>query len=585
MKIRISVLLASILLLSLSGFAGGELKTPHEIKGENYSATYAETISFYKELEAASPFVKVKTYKDGTDIGRPLHLIVITKNKTFHPVPLRAGDKRFVMILNGIHPGEPCGVDASMALARNLVSNSAYSTLLEHLVICIVPIYNVGGALNRGSTSRANQNGPEAYGFRGNSRNLDLNRDFIKADSRNAQTFIKLFTEWRPDIFIDTHTSNGADYQYTMTYIPTQKDKFQPDLAKYMNTVLNPELTKQMAASPYEMCPYAQTVSWGATPDEGIVGFLETPRYATGYAALFNTIGYTTESHMLKPFQDRLSGTYSFMLNLLKLVNRDRIIIGRMRRAADVATRKQEEFAIHWTLDRSQSTPITFKGYAATRSPSAVTGKPRLSYDRSSPWTKEIPWFNTYQADKTITKPIAYIIPQAWREVIDRLQWNGIKMHRLSKDIDLEVKVTFLESFKPSPRPYEGHYPLAEMKFRQENQKLHYLVGDYVIYTDQVSNRYIIETLEPEAHDSFLHWNFFDEILMRKEYFSPYVFEKTAQQLLDITPALKQELAEKVKADSTFAASDWAQMDFVYQHSQHFEPSYLRYPVTRMEIK
>lgn len=586
MKQRILILLTLCLASSfLVAFGGNDLKTPHEIKGENYSATYAEAIAFYKELEAASPLVKIVEYKDGTDVGRPLHLVVITKDKTFHPVPMRAADKRFVMILNGIHPGEPCGVDASMALARDLATNSAYSSLLEHLAICIVPVYNIGGALNRNSTSRANQNGPDAYGFRGNARLLDLNRDFIKADSRNAETFNRMFTEWRPDVFIDTHTSNGADYQYTMTYIPTQKDKLQPDLAGYMNTVLNPELTKKMAETPYEMCPYAQTTGWGATPDDGLVGFLETPRYSTGYAALFNTIGYTTESHMLKPFDDRVQGTYAFILNLIKIVNRDRKIIGRMRRTANEAVKKQENFPIFWKLDKSESTPITFKGYTASRPPSAVTGMPRLNYDRSNPWTKEIPWYNTYKASVSVKKPVAYVVPQAWREVIERLKWNGVEMKRLSEDTEIEVEVTFLESFKSSPQPYEGHYPLMQMKFRKEIQTVQYLTGDYIIYPNQVVNRYIIETLEPEAHDCFLRWNFFDEILGRKEYFSSYVFENTAKNLLDTNPELKKELQEKIQSDSTFAKSDWAQMDFVYRHSPHYEKTHLRYPVTRIESK
>lgn len=575
----------SILLLVLL-FAGGIFAqdTPHETKGENYSATYQEAIDFYKALEKSSPMVKVEEFKDATDAGKPLHLVIITNNSTFHPVPLRQADRRFVMILNGIHPGEPCGVDASMSLARDLATNPAYKTMLEHLVILIVPVYNVGGAINRNSDSRANQNGPENYGFRGNARNLDLNRDFIKADSRNARTFNKMFTTWRPDVFIDTHTSNGADYQYTMTYIPTQKDKFVPNLAEYMNNVLNPELEKKMAES-YEMCPYVQSIRWTYPPDSGLVGFLETPRYSTGYAALFNTIGYTTEAHMLKPFGDRVNGTYNFLVETLKIVNRDRKIIGRMRREADDNVKKQEEFTIQWKLDMSQSDNLIFKGYKANVAPSTVTGFPRLTYDRETPFRKEVPWYNTYKTEVKVKKPIAYIIPQAWGEVIERLELNGVVMKRFKEDVALDVKVSYLEEFKPAPRPYEGHYPISAIKLRQENQKIQYHTGDYVVFCNQVANRYIIETLEPEAHDSYLHWNFFDPILQRKEYFSTYIFEQTARQMLDTDPQLKTEFQSKIDSDSTFAANDWLQMDYLYQRSKHFEKSYLRYPVTRLESK
>lgn len=565
----------------LSAQSGPEV--PFETKGGNQTATYAETMAFYKALEQASPKVKVIEYKDGTDSGEPLHLVVITNSNTFHPKPLRQADKRIVLINNGIHPGEPCGVDASMILARDLATDKIYAPLLEHVVVCIIPIYNVGGALNRNSHSRANQNGPASYGFRGNARNLDLNRDFIKGDSRNSMTFQKIFTEWRPDFLIDTHTSNGADYQYVMTYIPTQKDKFTPVLAEYMHQTLNPTLVKSMFDAQYEMCPYVQGKFWGATPDSGIVGFLETPRYSTGYAALFNTMGYTTEAHMLKKFEDRVYATYHFCINLLKTVNRDRKLIGRARKEANEAVKKQEEFTLRWKLDPTQSETITFKGYKANYSTSAVTGMRRLSYDRDSPWRAEIPWYNTYVADIKVKKPVAYIIPQAWHEVIDRLKTNGVQMKRLREDATLSVAVYRIENFKASPRPYEGHYPLGELELRKSTEEINYRRGDYVVYVDQVTNRYIVETLEPRAHDSFLHWNFFDEILMRKEYFSPYVFEETAKKLLEANPEWKTELQQAIQQDSVMAKSDWMQLDFIYKKSQHYENTHLRYPVARLE--
>ncbi|MEM6267926.1 MAG: M14 family zinc carboxypeptidase [Bacteroidota bacterium] len=558
--------------------------TPHEKNGANYSATYTEAIAFYEELANGSPLVEVKTYADGTDAGLPLHLVVITNNPVKHPVPLRQADRRFVLILNGIHPGEPCGVDASMALARDLATQPAYKSMLEHLVVCIVPVYNVGGALNRNSTSRANQNGPDGYGFRGNARLLDLNRDFIKADSRNAQTFNRIFTEWRPDVFIDTHTSNGADYQYTMTYIPTQKDKVHPAVAEYMNTVLNPQLEAKLKEN-YPMCPYVQTMGWQTPPDSGISAFLETPRYSTGYAALYNTIGYTTESHMLKPFADRVGGTYTFMLELLKYVNRDRTTIGRMRRDADASVQKQEEFTLRWALDPTVSHPINFRGYTATTITSQVTGQDRLTYDQNQPWTREIPYYDTYKPVIKVKKPYAYIVPQAWREAVERLEWNGVALKRLGEDVKVPVEVSYLDKFQPSPRPYEGHYPISGIELRRETQVLQFRAGDYVVFTDQVANRYIVETLEPEAHDSYLHWNFFDEIFQRKEYFSPYIFEETAQKMLETDPALKQKLQEKIQSDSSFVNNDWAQLDFIYRNSPHYEPSHLRYPVVRINEK
>jgi len=160
---------------------------------------------------------------------------------------IRKQDKRVLLINNGIHPGEPEGIDASMMLARDLLKGNK---IPANVVICIIPLYNIDGSHNRTSTSRANQNGPLAYGFRGNSRNLDLNRDFIKTDSKNSASFQQIFNTWNPEVFVDTHTSNGSDYQYTMTLIPTQKDKLNQVLSTYLTGQMVPSLYKEMAAHP-----------------------------------------------------------------------------------------------------------------------------------------------------------------------------------------------------------------------------------------------------------------------------------------------------------------------------------------------
>lgn len=575
-------LLFSLLLCSVFSLQG-QTQTPFEKGDGNYNATYQEAIDFYKSLEAASEMVQVKEYKNGTDAGLPMHLVVISGDgKSFHPAQMRKQEKLILLINNGIHPGEPCGVDASMILARDLVTDKIYKPLMDHIAVLIIPEYNVGGALNRGPYSRANQNGPSDHGFRGNARLLDLNRDFIKTDSRNARSFLEIFAEWKPDLFVDTHTSNGADYPYTMTYIPTQKDKLGGELAKYMETVLNPEMLKAMEKASYEMCPYVQTMGWQMPPDSGLVGFLETARYSTGLAALFNTIGYTTEAHMLKPYKDRVYGTYHFLLNLMKTANRDRKIISRLRKAAKTEVKSREEFTIRWRLDPKQATTIPFRGFAAKTITSEVTGMPRLIYDRDDVWRKDIRHFNTYVPEITVKRPEAYLVPQAWKEVVERLKLAGVAMQALSADTDVEVETYYIEDFKAASQPYEGHWPLSNIKVRKETQTLTYRKGDYLIYCNQPANRYIIETLEPQAHDSWMSWNFFDEILQRKEYFSPYIFEKTAKNLLAADPDLKKRFDEVIKSDSTLMGNDYGQMDFIYRNSPFYEPTHRRYPVGRM---
>jgi hypothetical protein len=552
-------------------------QTPYELSNKNQTATYEQAIAYYKQLAKVSPQAKLLTYGT-TDFGKPLHLLVLSKNKVFDPVELRKNNQRILLINNGIHPGEPEGIDASMMLARDLLKDNH---LPANVVICIIPVYNIDGSFNRSSTSRANQNGPEAYGFRGNSKNYDLNRDFIKTDSKNSAAFQEIFNTWQPEIFVDTHTSNGADYQYTMTLIPTQKDKLNPILANYLTKTMVPALYAGMKKKGYELIPYINSVE--NTPDAGITGFLETPRYSTGYAALHNSIGFMPETHMLKAYQKRVESTYQLLQTYVDLVSRDAKIIGENKRKADEAASIQKEFPLSWKLNETTYELITFKGFAAKYKPSAVSGADRLYYDRNDPYTKKIKYWNKFEPQLTVAKPEAYVIPKAWDKVIGLLKLNGVKVQELKEDQELAVDVYYIEDYKTASRPYEGHYIHNNVQLFTKKQTLKFYKGDYLVYVDQPQNRYIMETLEPQATDSFFNWNFFDSVLDQKEHYSAYVFEDTAAGLLKDDPELKTKLNQKKVKDNTFAQNPSAQLEFVYQNSNYYEKTHLRYPIARLQ--
>ncbi|MBK0402275.1 M14 family metallopeptidase [Adhaeribacter sp. BT258] len=557
-----------------------DLKTPYEKGNGNQTATYAECIDYYKKLDKEFSEIKLREYGK-TDVGKPLHLVILSPEKVFEPEKIRKQNKRILFIQNGIHPGEPEGIDASMMLVRDLLQKPEWKQHLQNLVIIVTPVYNIDGMLNRNSGTRANQLGPESYGFRGNARNLDLNRDYIKTESGNAKAFQEIFQEWQPDIFVETHTSNGADYQYVMTLIATQKDKLQPVLGNYMHTEMLPELYAEMQKSGFPMIPYVN--SKDETPESGIVDFLESPRYSTGYAALFNTIGFMPETHMLKPFKQRLESTYKLLEIYIKMVNRDAEKIGKLRAQAWAETLKQKQFPLTWKLNEQKSEQIPFLGFKAGHKKSEVSGSDRLYYDRNQPFEHKIQYFNTYEPNVTVSKPEAYIIPQAWPEVIDRLKRNGIQIQQLKNDRVLAVKTYYITGYENLKRPFEGHYLNYNVQVRTADQNWPFYEGDYVVFTDQQNIRYILETLEPQASDSFFAWNFFDSILGRKEYFSPYIFEDTAAELLQRDPQLKAELEKAIAEKPELKNDAYAQLDFIYQRSEHYENTHNRYPVVRVE--
>jgi hypothetical protein len=547
---------------------------------QNKTVTHEEAIKFYASLEKKYPQAKLLEYGE-TDCGRPLHLFVISADKDFNPSSLKKKNKRILLVNNAIHPGEPDGVDASINLSKDLLENkNGITTNLKNTVLCIIPLYNVGGGLNRNCCSRVNQDGPEEYGFRGNARNLDLNRDFIKCDSKNTKVFTQIFREWDPDVFIDTHVTNGADYQYVMTVIATQKDKLHPILGEFLNEKIVPELDQKMKQKNYPFCPYVNTVK--ETPDSGLIGFLETPRYSTGYAALYNCFAFVSESHMLKSFPERVKATYAFILSTLEMTEEQGEKISQLRATAKQQIINQKEFTIKWRLDTTQNDWYSFRGYEARYKPSNVTGQQRLYYDTLSPFERIIKFYNSYRAEIVVSKPQYYVVPQAWTEVIERLKLNKIKMERLSNDTILEAEFYYIENFQSPEKPYEGHFLHSNVKTRKELQAVRFFKGDYLIPTNQESNRYIIETLEPEAHDSFFAWNFFDEILQQKEWFSSYVFEEIAEKILLENVPLRTEFETKKANDKAFAANGFAQLYFIYRNSPHYEKNHLRYPVGRI---
>jgi hypothetical protein len=551
-------------------------KTPFEKGNGTQTATYQQTIEYYQQMADISPYVQVQKYGT-TDVGKPLHLVVVSEDD-FSPEAVRRNEKALLLINNGIHPGEPCRIDASMMLARDILQEQR--SLLEKVTILIIPVYNVGGALNRGSHSRANQNGPEEYGFRGNARNLDLNRDFIKCDSRNAQTFTRLFRHWDPDIFIDTHTSNGADYQHTMTAIPTQKDKLHHTMASYLAQIYFPSMRDSMSTAGYELAPYVHT--YKSVPDSGIKAFLETPRYSTGYASLFNTIGVVTEAHMLKPYKERVNSTYSFLRNTAEFMSQKTSSLTKMRSHSLEKLKSKRRYSVNWKLDTTTSINIPFQGYEAEYITSEVTGQSRISYNRDSPYTKEIPFYHKYNSTTQMELPPVYIIPQAWRQVINRLKWNDIQMKPLPRDTTVEVEVYYIEDYSTIDRPYEGHYLHHSTTVRKDTQTLTFYKGDYLIPTNQTANKFLANVLEPEATDSYFNWNFFDEILQQKEYFSSYVFDEKAKKILEQDSTLKAQFEAKREADPSFAQNHRAQLNYIYKRSKYYEKSHKRYPVARL---
>jgi len=578
MKRSVSTLFTLILCLSVFAQKEPLLKLKYE---ENYTPTYNEVIEMYKLLD--------KTYENAvlveqgkTDVGKPLHLFIINNEPEFDPAEIKKQGKSVLLINNGIHPGEPEGIDASLQFADDLLRNkNGMQKWLDNTVIIIIPVYNIGGHLNRSAFNRSNQTTPYETGFRGNARNLDLNRDFSKCDSENARSINKIFTEWNPDVFLDTHTTNGSDHQYSITLVTPFPDYFPPTQEKFLRETMIPQMFEMMDQGEYKLIPY---VDWIFNdPLAGIQIFPDAPRYSSGYANLFNCYGMMTENHVYKDFPDRVKSVYQFITVLAEFTSENSKEIMQSRKEGLQETLHLNSYPIDYAIDTTQYRMIDFEGYETSDSIiDKVTGLPRFGYDRSKPFSRKIRYYDVYNAIQEVKIPEYYILPQGWQEVIERLQINGVEMLPLTKDTLMQVEVDYIDEFTSPKQPYNGHYFHDKVSTRSEFQTIQYYAGDLVIPVRQNRMKYIIEMLEPKAMDSFFRWNFFDSALDQREYFSSYGFEENALKYLNEHPDFKKKFEEKRATDPEFAKNHRAQLAYIYNNTEWAEKTFKRYPVSKI---
>ena len=575
------------------------LITPFERSKGMATASYTECVNWYRKLASAFPaYCSLQSIGLG-DAGKEIYVLKLMGERRGRMNRLGEGDagilagadavpvpKVKILINNNIHPGEPEGTDASMFLVRDLLFFGQYwQQTLPFLELHVICQYNVDGTLNRSATSRANQNGPVEYGFRGNAQNLDLNRDFVKMDSRNAKALVNLMAKEQYHLFIDNHTSNGADYQYVLTYFHTRPEKLMPEIVPNLRN-LESELKTTLTAAEWPTAPYVETIK--TVPDSGLYAFWEGGRYATGFAALHNTIGYTVETHMLKPFSQRMLATLAFMENFLVVTTSEGLRKGfeENRMKGYILTEdptRVKYMPIAHTLNMNQSTLIPFRGFEFGYKPSDVTGADRLVYDTRKPWEKQVKYYDQYVATDSVRVPKAYIIPFAYEDVIQKLKRNGIALRNVPLDTWVTMRVSYIVDYKTVSHPYEKHYLHYGVITRDTLMKVMVRAGDVVAVVKPNNERFLTAVLEPRAGDSYFAWNAFDGILQQKEGYSDYVFEDKAADWLKAHPEKYKELQRKKAQDQAFAKNAWAQLNWVYKQSEHYEQSHNLYPVYRVD--
>ncbi|HEV2022182.1 MAG TPA: M14 family metallopeptidase [Terriglobales bacterium] len=574
--------------------ASADWRTPAEISDYRTTPRYDETMAYVRRVAAAAPRqVKITTF-GRTDEGRDLIAVILSKDGVFDPAALHKANRPILLIQNAIHAGEMDGKDSCLALLREMLITKTQAKLLDRAVVVILPIYNADGHERFGPYNRINQNGPEEMGWRTQARNLNLNRDYMKADAPETRALLKLFQAWLPDFFVDDHVTDGADYQYDTTYAIDSGPDVDPALAQWIREQLKPYIEKSVSDSGHVIGEYVGVGE--ANPSRGLTVGQDTPRFSTGYMILQNRPGFLVEMHMLKDYKTRVTGNYELLRALLEMINRDADALVRMNREADAATIRagqQSDAAAQFPLRLAatdSSVPFHFLGYKRVVELSEVSGVPWTRFTHE-PENIDIPLHNELKATVMVAPPRAYIVPAQWTSVIDVLSAHGLKMVRTTAPWSAEVE-TYRCEVKWQERPFEGRHPAqgggefsptgSGMGCRAVRETLSFPAGSAVVALDQRAAKIAIHWLEPQSPDSAVAWGFFDAIFEQKEYGESYVLEKLARDMMAKDPKLKEEFEQKVTNDKEFAADPRARLNFFFHRSPWWDPHQGLYPVGRL---
>ena len=559
-----------------------EWQTLAEQTDYHKSWNYADTIAFAQKLAKSSPLIEYKSFgKSGED--RDLPLLIVSEDKDFTPEKAKKSGKAVVFVQAGIHSGEIDGKDAGFALVRDIAITKTRADLLKDSIIIFVPIYNVDGHELASPYNRINQNGPDEMGFRGTSANLNLNRDYMKADAPETRAWLALWNEWKPDFFIDCHVTDGAEFQYNVTYEYAHFQEVSPEIKNWMDAHFDGNVVRRVETEGNLLTHYVEFA--GREVTGGIATFIATPRFATGYAPLRNRPGLLIETHSYKPYKSRVRGTYDILRYTIEEINQSKASLFEANKRAEEETIKRgenydpnEKFPLRLQITEN-SKPLQFKGTEYTKEKSDISGAEAIRYG-TKPLNITIPRYDEAKIAASVAPPLYYIVPPQWQNVIEVLQAHGIKFQRIEKPLTIEIESYRLTEPKFAPMSFESHNTVS-YKINPIKETRTFPANSIIIPTAQETGNVLIHLLEPESQDSLAYWGFFSAIFEQKEYGEAYVIEKLAREMLAKDANLKREFEEKLK-DENFAKNPRARLNFFYERSPYFDKRIGLYPVGRI---
>ena len=549
--------------------------TPAELVDFTTTPNYETTMDWLKKLADASDLISLKTIGSSARL-RPIQMVIASRDPAMHQGQFRSTDRLNVLVQAGIHSGEIDGKDAGLMLLRDIVFGGKDS-LLDRVNLLFIPILSVDAHEMASPANRPNQRGPENMGWRTNARNLNLNRDYTKLETEELRAALYVINAYTPALYVDIHVTDGADYQYDITYGRPAANTYSKSISAWLRNTFAPKVDSSLIANGHFPGPLIFTFR-GDDFSKGIIKYAMPLRFSDGYGDARHLPSILVENHSLKPYRQRVLGTYIFLEQMLRTV----ALNGHELEQAilDDQAYRPDSLNLNWAPGKNQSDSIDLLLIRHETIHSDITGN---DYPRwlGEPIRQRVPYIRMEDPVNIVKVPKAYYLPVEWVEVIRKLSGHGIKMEIVTTDTMPELSYSYVESYALESVPNEGRIRFKDCTFSEKILSRLLPRGSVRIPTDQLLGRLVVLLLEPGGPDSFFQWGYFNSILSRTEYIEPYVMEPLILEMLAADPALRVLFEQKKATDPAFASNGQAIYEWFYAQTPYFDSNWKLIPIGR----
>jgi hypothetical protein len=539
------------------------------------SPTYAETMAWLEKLASESAYLTM-TNAGISEQGRVIHLVIASLDQDFSASELSTSRKPLILIQAGIHAGEIDGKDAGMMLLRDIALGDK-KELLTKANILFIPILNVDGHERRSEFSRVNQRGPMEMGWRTNAQNLNLNRDYTKLETVGIKVLADIITRYDPDLYIDVHVTDGADYQYDITYGYVAAGGYSPAISSWLSTSFKPEVDQALKNMGHIPGP----LLFAANGDDfsgGNIAFSFSPRFSHTYGDIRHMASILIENHSLKPFEQRVLGTYVFLEQAINSLG-DHFEELQSAVKSD-SNQPKESIPVKFKFRETVADSIQFLGVASSKVTSEITGAEYVKWE-GHPITQVVQSLLMDVPELSVSVPKAYWIPAEWGNLIEKMKQHGIELETLTEAKELKLEFSTVENYKMGTQPYEGMMRVQSFEQEKVYRTVTLNPGSVRVKTDQTLGELAVILMEPESVDSFFQWGYFNTIFTQTEYMETYIMEPLIAKMMSEDPNLKKRFEDKKATEPDFAKSPRAIYQWFYAQTPYYDQNWKVIPIGR----